>query len=378
MELLRTSRPTCRAIAHSFVISRNTAFTYRNKLIATKQIGRELGVRYVLEGSVRRSGDRVRINAQLIDAENDKNLWADRFDRDLGDFFALQNEITGRIANALNLELVRMEATRPTDNPEALDYIFRGRAENNKGSSREAFAKAIDCYERALVLDPGSVEAHSLLAGTLATRVVERETDSAAADIVRAEGLIERALATSPLNPLAHHAKGLLMRAQNRPEEAMPEFETVLAFDPNSTSALHLLGWCKLLTGSIDEVIPLAEQAIRLNPRDPFIANRYVRIGMIHLVQSRTDEAIVWLEKARNANPREHYTRAFLASAYALKGQPDRAAAELAEAGRLFGDDRLSSIARLRTTENWRVPKIRALFEATYLVGLRKAGVPEE
>jgi tetratricopeptide (TPR) repeat protein len=103
-----------------------------------------------------------------------------------------------------------------------------------------------------LVLDPGSVEAQSLLATALATRVVEIEADSAAADTARAEGLIERALATSPLSPLAHYAKGLLMRAQNRPEEAMPEFETVLAFDPNSTGALHLLGWCKLLTGSID------------------------------------------------------------------------------------------------------------------------------
>jgi TolB-like protein/class 3 adenylate cyclase/Flp pilus assembly protein TadD len=365
-------------IAHSFVISRNTAFTYRNKPVDTKQIGRELGVRYVLEGSVQRSGNRVRINAQLIDAETDKHLWTDRLDRDLGDFFALQNEITGRIANALNVELVGVEAARPTDHPEALDYVFRGRAAHNKGSSREAFAEAIDHYERALVLDPGSVEAQSLLAGTLGNRVLEKKTDSAAADIVRAEGLIERALATSPLDPLAHYAKGVLLRAQNRPEEAMPEFETVLAFNPNSTSALHLLGWCKFLTGSIDEVIPLAEQAIRLNPRDPFIANRYVRIGMIHLLQSRTDEAINWLEKARNANPREHYTRAFLASAHGLKGEPDRAAAELAEARKLFGDDRFSSIARLRTTENWRVQKIRALVEATYLAGLRKAGVPEE
>jgi TolB-like protein/class 3 adenylate cyclase/Flp pilus assembly protein TadD len=365
-------------IAHSFVISRNTAFTYRNKPVDTKEIGRELGVRYVLQGSVQRSGNRVRINAQLIDAETDKHLWTDRFDRDLGDFFALQNEITGRIANALNLELVGMEAARPTDHPEALDYIFRGRAANNKGSSREAYAEAIDQYERALVLEPGSVEAQSLLALTLGNRVLEKKTGSAAADIVRAEGLIERALATSPHDPLAHLAKGVLLRAQNRPEEAMPEFETVLAFNPNSTQALHLLGWCKWQTGSIDEVIPLAEQAIRLNPRDPYIANRYGRIGAVHLEQSRTDEAIVWLEKGRNADPRQQYNHAFLAAAYGLKGELGHAAAELAEAKRLFGDDRFSSIARLRTTENWGVPKIRALVEATYFVGLRRAGVPEE
>jgi tetratricopeptide (TPR) repeat protein len=173
-------------------------------------------------------------------------------------------------------------------------------------------------------------------------------------------------------------AKGVLLRAQNRPEEAMPEFEMVLASNPNSSQALHLLGWCKWKTGSIDEVIPLAEQAIRLNPRDPFIAFRYGRIGAVHLLQSRTDEAIVWLEKARNANPGAQYNHAFLASAYGLKGELDRAAAELAEARRLFGDDRFSSIARLRTTENWGVPKIRALVEATYFAGLRKAGVPEE
>jgi adenylate cyclase len=175
-------------IAHSFVISRNTAFTYRSKPVETKQIGRELGVRYVLEGSVQRSGNWVRINAQLIDAETDKHLWTDRFDRDLGDLFALQNEITGRIANTLNFELVGMEAARPTDHPEALDYIFRGRAANNKGSSREAYAEAIDQYERALDLDPGSVEARGLLAGALGSRVLDKLTDTAAADLERAKG----------------------------------------------------------------------------------------------------------------------------------------------------------------------------------------------
>ena len=119
-------------IADMFVISRNTAFTYRNKPVDTKQIGRELGVRYVLEGSVRRSGNQVRVNAQLIDAETDAHLWAERFDRDTGDLFALQDEITSRIAVALNLELVGAEAARPTEHPDALDYILRGRAARSK------------------------------------------------------------------------------------------------------------------------------------------------------------------------------------------------------------------------------------------------------
>ena len=126
-----------------FVISRNTAFTYRDKLIDTKQIGRELGIRYVLEGSVRRSGNRLRVNAQLIDAETDAHLWAERFDRDAGDLFALQNEITGRIANTLNLELLGAEMARPADNPDALDYILRGRAASAKPQSREKYAEEI-------------------------------------------------------------------------------------------------------------------------------------------------------------------------------------------------------------------------------------------
>jgi TolB-like protein len=127
-------------IAGMLVISRNTAFTYRNKTIDTKQIGRQLGVRYALEGSVRRSGSQVRVNAQLIDTETDAHLWAERFNGDTSELFALQDEITSRIAVALDLELVAAEAARPTDTPDALDYVFRGRAALLKPASHDSYA----------------------------------------------------------------------------------------------------------------------------------------------------------------------------------------------------------------------------------------------
>jgi adenylate cyclase len=168
-----------------------------------------------------------------------------------------------------------------------------------------------------------------------------------------------------------------VLRAQHRHDEAILEYETVIALNRNWAHAYSHLGWCKFMTGSIEALIPAQEQAIRLSPRDPQIGLFYSRIGRAHLLQSRTDEAIVWCEKARNATPAAAIFRSFLASGYALKGDSERAAAELAEARRLVGDDRYSSIARLRAAEPWEMPKIRALFEATYFAGLRKAEVPE-
>jgi TolB-like protein/Flp pilus assembly protein TadD len=364
-------------IAHSFVISRNTAFTYRNKPADTKQIGRELAVRYVLEGSVQRSGNRVRVTAQLIDAETDAHLWAERFDRDMGDLFALQNEITSRIAVSLNLELIRTEAARPTEHPDALDYILRGRALWSKPPSRDRNAEMISLFERALALDSQSAEAQTLLANVLAIRVLDGLTESRAADIERAERLVDRALAASPRSAHAHFVKGAVLQAQRRYEDAIPEYETALALNSNFVGAINTLAWCKLYTGSVEEVIPLMEQAIRLSPRDPLIGYRYFLIGTVDLLQSRTDEAIVWLEKARTDMPAvpSHHSR--LASAYALRGETERAVAELAEARRLAGEGSFSSIARLRKGY-WGVPKTRALWEATYFAGLRKAGMPEE
>jgi TolB-like protein/Flp pilus assembly protein TadD len=386
-------------IADMFVISRNTAFTYRNKRVDTKQIGRELGVRYVLEGSVQRSGNRVRVTAQLIDAETDAHLWAERFYGDADDLFALQDEITSRIAVALNLELVSAEAARPAEHPDALYYILRGRAASNKPQTRDTRAEAIRMFEAALALDPQSVEAQAALAGQLAGRALDGMADSAAADIARAEGLAEQAVAASPRSSLAHHAKGQVLRAQvqllgmqDRCAAAIAEYETAIALNRNSVFPIAALGWCKLFAGSLEEVIPLIEEAIRLSPRDPALYFRYEGIGRVNLLQSRIDDAIVWLEKARNANPAHPVIRIDLASAYGLKGETEHAAAELAEARRLRSDGLFSSLARLKTARSfgapavrygapsvrYGAPAVRALYEATYFAGLRKAGMPEE
>jgi TolB-like protein/Tfp pilus assembly protein PilF len=365
-------------LADMLVISCNTAFTYTKKQIDTRQIGRELRVRYVLEGSVRRSGDRVRVTAQLIDAEADVHLWAERFERATADLFALQDEVTSQMAVALSLELVRAEGARATDNPDALDCILRGRAARLRPNSRDVYAEAIPLFEHALRLDPQSAEAQSRLADTLVSRVMNGLTDSAAADLARAEGLVGRALATSPQYAYPHIVKGRVLRAQNQWVEATPEYEMALALDRNFVAAFNGLGWCKLYAGLLDEAIPLAEQAIRLSPRDPGIGGQYYLIGTVKQLQSHNDEAIAWYEKARSAWPAVPEVRSRLASVYAFKGETERASIELAEARRLNGGDLFTSIAH-RKAGIWQgVPKIRDLYEATYFAGLRKAGMPEE
>jgi tetratricopeptide (TPR) repeat protein len=273
--------------------------------------------------------------------------------------------------------MIAAEAARPTEHPDALDYILRGRVAMNKPPTRDNYAEAIGMFERALALDPRSAQAQSLLAWALAGRVMTGTVGSAATDIARAEGLAGQAVATWPLSPLAYLAKGQVLRAQRRFAEAIPEYETALASNRNGDSALFALGQCKLFTGSIEETIPLIEEAIRLSPRDSLNSMRYSEIGFVHLLQSRTDKAIVWLEKARSANPAHPGVRARLAAALALNGDTERAAAELAEARRLNADDRYSSLARLQAVGYLGVPKVRALHEATYFVGLRKAGMPE-
>ena len=175
-----------------------------------------------------------------------------------------------------------------------------------------------------------------------------------------------------------HAAKGDVLRAHRRYAEAIPEYETVLASNRNYVYGFFALGQCKLFTGSIEEAIPLIERAIRLSPRDGQLGVWHEQIGNVNLFLGHADSAILWLEKARALNPSHSMIHADLAAAYGFAGQTERAAAELAEARRLSPTDRYSSLARLRSVMNYGVPKIRAMREATYFVGMRKAGMSEE
>ena len=363
-------------IQGSLVIARNTAFTYKGKPIDVKQIGRELGVRYVLEGSVQRSSSQVRINTQLVDAETGAHLWAERFDRDIGDLFALQNEITARIARELQSQLAIAEARRPTNNPDALDYMLRGRAVLTRPVSKENSAEAVALFETALALDPQAVDAAAWLAVALTVRVLDELSDLPNDDLHRAERLVAQALAMSPNSALAHYAKGQVLRAQSRCRDAIPEYERAIALDRSRVPAYAHVGWCKFLTGSVDDALPYFEQAIRLSPQGPGVALWYGRVGVIQLLLSHTDNAIAWLEKANSENARLAFVHAFLAAGYALKGEIDRSRAELAEAQRL--SNAYASLVGVQKSIWYDDPKIRALAEKTYFVGLRRAGMPDD
>jgi tetratricopeptide (TPR) repeat protein len=316
----------------------------------------------------------------LIDAETDAHLWAERFHEAADDLFSLQDEVTSQIAVALNLELIGAEAARPTEDPDALDYMLRGRAAlyHHEGSTPERFAEAIRLFESALMRDPDSVDTQALLVVALTERVLEQISESVKDDLEYAERLIERLSASSPRHALTHFAKGHILRAHRRYEAAIPEYEAAVAVNRNWVVAIAALGVCKLFAGFIEEAIPPQQQAIRLSPRDPRVPNWYWRIGMVHLLQARTDEAITWLEKARSGNPRLPGPHAWLASAYALKDDVARAAVELAEAWRLTNDERYATIARFKSVQSLGSPKNLAIAEDTFFAGLRKAGVPEE
>jgi adenylate cyclase len=368
-------------ISGSFVIAHSTALTYKGKSVDVKQVGRELGIRYVLEGSVRRSRSQVRVNVQLIDAETGGHLWAERFETDRRNLAEAEDEIVGRLARTLNLELVeavgrRIERERAID-PDARDLAMRGWAWFYRPRSAATLQEAQAAFERALELAPGSVDATVGLAMILVARTIEGWSSSLQEDQARAEQLLVEALEHDPNRSMAHHAMGILRRAQNRLPEAQLALQRAIALDPNDAGAIYQVGLVFMYVGRPEAAIPHIEKAIRLSPRDPSVSAMYYGLGRCHLLLSNVDQAIELFERVRMANPRYWDVRAWLAGALGLKGDLDGARAHLAEAIKLKPE--LNSLARWRAHHPWiAIPEYLALREKTLNIGLRAAGMAEE
>ena len=219
------------------------------------------------------------------------------------------------------MNLLATEAAKPTENPTALDYLLRARVASMGSAAAERYAQAIGLLEQALALDPQSVLIRSRLAQQLTARVMAA-MPADAADIERARALAEAALAASPRDPVAHYARAQVLRALGHWEEAASDYDACIAGNRNFATAYAHLAQCRMLSGAIDDAIPLAERAIRLSPRDPNISDFYIRIGIAHLLQSRNDEAIAWLEKARAAAPGGGHLALGLAPPMAWRASP--------------------------------------------------------
>jgi adenylate cyclase len=376
-------------ISGSFVIARTTAFTYKGKPIDVKQIGRELGVRYVLEGSVRRTGDQVRMNAQLIDAETGGHLWADQFDTSRANLGQAQSEITGRLAWTLNIALLS-DASRRIDHenavdPDARDLVMRGWAWWYGPQSLKAMQQARTAFERALEIDPASIGARIGLARILANRAANPwqtdtfQQEAVQRDLARGEQLLSEAIASDPNEPMAYAVMGFMRRQQARLPESRIALEKALALDPNFEWANMQLGWTLMFLGECEDAIPLGEKSLRLSPRDPNISVRYELLSYCHLVLNHVDEAIDLLIKGRTANPRDWFFPFGLAGALALKDDFDGAKAALAESLKLRPE--VTSLAQFRVWVPWtrkdRSPRYWAQEDKTLDEGLRRIGFPE-
>jgi len=368
-------------ISGSFVIARNTAFTYKGKAVDVKQIGRELGVHYVIEGSVRRTGEQVQANVQLIDAETGAHLWADRFDTNRSSLAEAQSEITGRLARSINVELVRdvgrrIEQEKEVD-PDARDLVMRGWAQWHRPVSLENRREAQRTFEQALAHDPRSVDARIGLAIVLVQLVLDGWSGGIQQDESRAEQLLFDALARDPTNSMARFAMGNLRRTENRLEEARAELEAAATLDRNNAWGLQLL--CGVLTwlGRPQAAIPYVETAIRLNPRDPNIGVFCWVLAHSQVLLDHVDEAIDLFRKAIAANPQMWSFHLYLAGALGLRGDLDEARAELSRSLKLNSD--ISSFARQHAAFPFVTgPDYLALADKTINLGLRRAGFPEE
>jgi TolB-like protein/class 3 adenylate cyclase/Tfp pilus assembly protein PilF len=362
-------------ISGAFVIARNTAFTFKGKALDVKKLGRELNVRYVLEGSVQRSGNRLRVNVQLVDAETGNHLWAERFDKPIADLFDMQDEIVSRLANALDAELSAAEARRAEHSvhPDAMDLVFQGRSWFNRGLIPDYMAQARRFFEQALTLDPENIEAMVGLARVDQNLGASLMTDDRSARLAAAETTITKVLSLAPKHASAHAILGAVQIFTKRAAQSIAEFEQALALDRNLARAHALMGLAKLFLGRGEETEPHVNEAFRLSPRDTFAPEWLVYVGLAKVQLGADAEAVVWLRRGLDANRNYSLAHFQLAAAFARLGKLDEAWAAVNSG--LALDPRFT-IRRLRAN----APSDNPIYLAgreRLVEGMRLAGVPE-
>ncbi|MCS3495560.1 TolB-like protein/class 3 adenylate cyclase/Tfp pilus assembly protein PilF [Bradyrhizobium japonicum] len=316
-------------ISGAFVIGRHTAFTYKNKVIDLKQIGRELNVRYLLEGSVQRGGSRLRVNVQLIDAETGSHLWAERFDKPVTDLFDTQDEIVARLANTLDAQLIAVEARRAerSRHPDAMDFYFRGVALWNKGITSESMAQARGFFERALALDPGNIGAMvgaGLVDASIGAIFL---ADDRAAHLAAAETTLTKVLSLAPNHALAHMILGIVQIFTNRATQGIAECERALVLDRNLANAHAAIGFAMNSLGRGAETEAYVNEALRLSPRDTSAFRWLQMVGFAKVQLNADAEAVVWFRRSLEANRNYPITHFGLAAVLALLGSLDEARA---------------------------------------------------
>ena len=364
-------------ISGSFVIARNTAFTFKGKAVDVKKLGRELNVRYVLEGSVQRGGNRLRVNVQLIDAETGNHLWAERFDKPVADLFDMQDEIVSRLANTLDAELIAAEARRAerSPHPDAMDLVFQGSSWFNKGLTPDCMAQARSFFEKAMALDPENVEAMVGLARVDAVLGGAVMTDDYSARFAAAEATLTKVLSLAPNHAQAHASLALVQISTKRAAQGIAECEQALTLDRNLARAHALIGLAKFFLGRGAETEPHINEAFRLSPRDTIAGRWWVWVGLAKAQLGADAEAVVWMRRGLDANRNYSVTHFDLAAVLARVGKLDEARAAV-NAG-LALDPRFT-IRRYRdvTYSSSDNPTYRAGRERL-IEGMRMAGVPE-
>jgi TolB-like protein/Flp pilus assembly protein TadD len=360
-------------ISGSFVIGRHTAFTYKSKAVDLKRIGRELNVRYVLEGSVQRSGNRVRVNVQLIDAETGNHLWAERFDKAIADLFDMQDEIVSRLANALKTQLIEAEARRAERLPHSnsLDLYFQGMAWINKGTTPGHMARARDFFERALALDAGNIEALIGLAQVDILASVYSFTDDRVQRFAAAEATLTRVLSLAPDNASAHMFLGSVQIVTNRVAQGIADFERALQLNRNLAQARASIGAGKFFIGHADETEGHVQKALRLSPRDTHAFLWLQWVGLAKIMLGADEEAVAWLRRSLEANRNNPLAHFHLSAALAFLGKSDDALRAV-QAGLAL--DPTFTIRRMRRMSEH--PIFRAQSKRIK-EGMRMAGIPE-